>query len=64
MHKKLVGLASALALMTTPALAADTVKVGFIVTLSGPAGIIGKHMRDAFDLGLEHVGGPRQSGDD
>ena len=57
MHKKLVGLASALALMTTPALAADTVKVGFITTLSGPAGIIGKHMKDAFELGLEHVGG-------
>ena len=57
MKKKLVGLASALALFATPSLAADTVKVGFIVTLSGPAGIIGKHMRDAFDLGLEHVGG-------
>lgn len=57
MKKKLVGLVSALALLATPALAADTVKVGFIVTLSGPAGIIGKHMKDAFELGLEHVGG-------
>ncbi len=57
MKKKLVGLVSALALLATPSLAADTVKVGFIVTLSGPAGIIGKHMKDAFELGLEHVGG-------
>ena len=57
MKKKLVGLASALTLLATPTLAADTVKVGFITTLSGPAGIIGKHMRDAFDLGLEHIGG-------
>lgn len=39
-------------LAVTPALAADTVKVGFITTLSGPAGIIDKHMKDASELAI------------
>ncbi|NQV58081.1 MAG: ABC transporter substrate-binding protein, partial [Alphaproteobacteria bacterium] len=51
-----IGLATGLALAATP-VAAETVKVGFITTLSGPAGIIGKPMKNAFELGLEHVGG-------
>jgi branched-chain amino acid transport system substrate-binding protein len=37
--------------------AAETVKVGFITTLSGGAAIIGKPMKNAFELGMEHVGG-------
>jgi branched-chain amino acid transport system substrate-binding protein len=57
MKKALLGLAMALAISATPSLAAETVKIGFITTLSGPAGIIGKHMKDSFELGLEHVGG-------
>jgi len=40
-----------------PALAGDDVKVGFVTTLSGPAGVIGKHMKDAGDLALELLGG-------
>src|SRR3954463_12790386 len=31
-------------------------KIGFITTLSGPAGVIGKHMKDSVDLALEHLG--------
>ncbi|HET7197493.1 MAG TPA: ABC transporter substrate-binding protein [Burkholderiales bacterium] len=31
-------------------------KIGFITTLSGPAGIIGKHMKDSVELALEHLG--------
>ena len=36
--------------------AAETVKIGFISTLSGPAGIIGKHMKDSVELALDHLG--------
>ena len=31
-------------------------KIGFITTLSGPQGIIGKHMRDSVELALDHLG--------
>lgn len=40
-----------------PAMAAEKVKIGFIVTTSGPAGIVGKHMQDGATLALEHLGG-------
>jgi branched-chain amino acid transport system substrate-binding protein len=32
-------------------------KIGFITTMSGPQGIIGKHMRDSVELAIEHLGG-------
>ena len=32
-------------------------KIGLVTTLSGPAGVIGKHMKDAADLALEMLGG-------
>jgi branched-chain amino acid transport system substrate-binding protein len=38
-----------------PALAQQKLKIGFITTLSGPAGIIGKHMRDSVELALDHL---------
>jgi branched-chain amino acid transport system substrate-binding protein len=57
MSKKLIGLASALALLAAPALAADKIKIGFVTTLSTGAGAIGKDMRDAFELGMDHIGG-------
>ena len=37
--------------------AADKIKIGFITTLSGPAGIIGKDMRQSVELAIEHLGG-------
>jgi branched-chain amino acid transport system substrate-binding protein len=40
-----------------PAIGQEKVKIGFITTLSGPQGVIGKHMRDSVDLALEHLGG-------
>jgi branched-chain amino acid transport system substrate-binding protein len=52
----LVGLLAA-AFAAGPAAAADKLKIGFITTLSGPAGIIGKHMKDSVELALEHLGG-------
>lgn len=40
-----------------PVHAADKIKIGFITTLSGPAGIIGKHMKDSVELAMQHLGG-------
>lgn len=54
-----IALAGALAAGLTcalPAAAQQKVKIGFITTLSGPQGIIGKHMRDSVELALDHVG--------
>jgi branched-chain amino acid transport system substrate-binding protein len=39
------------------ALAADTVKVGFLSTLSGPAAGLGVDIRDGFQLAMKHLGG-------
>jgi branched-chain amino acid transport system substrate-binding protein len=51
-------LAAAIALaLASAAHAQQTVKIGFITTLSGPAGVIGKHMKDSVDLALQHLGG-------
>jgi branched-chain amino acid transport system substrate-binding protein len=49
--------AATVLLLGLPAQAADSVKIGFVTTLSGPAGIIGKHMKDAADLSLSMLGG-------
>lgn len=56
MKKHLIAAAAAL-LLALPAHAADNIKIGFVTTLSGPAGIIGKHMKDASDLSLAMLGG-------
>jgi len=37
--------------------AAQTVKIGFIATFSGPAGALGQHLYDGFMLGIEQSGG-------
>ena len=34
-----------------------TVKIGFMTTLSGSAGVIGKQMQNGVNLALEHIGG-------
>jgi branched-chain amino acid transport system substrate-binding protein len=57
MRRILIGLVSVAALMATPSLAAEQVKIGFITTLSGPAGVIGKQMKDAATLALQDLGG-------
>ena len=36
---------------------AQTVKIGFLGTMSGPAGALGQDQYDAFMLGVEHLGG-------
>ncbi|HEX9184824.1 MAG TPA: ABC transporter substrate-binding protein, partial [Burkholderiales bacterium] len=37
--------------------AQQKIKIGFITTLSGPQGVIGKHMKDSVDLAIEMLGG-------
>ena len=50
-------LASVTALaLAQPALAADSIKIGFVTTLSGPTAVIGNDMRNAFELALDHLG--------
>jgi len=58
MKTRAIALASALALLSAPAWAAsDTVKIGFVTTITTPAGVIGKDMVDAVNLAMEHIGG-------
>jgi branched-chain amino acid transport system substrate-binding protein len=54
---QLLAVAAILGLLAMPALADEPVKIGLVTTLSGPAGVIGKHMKDAADLALEMLDG-------
>ncbi|HEX3114633.1 MAG TPA: ABC transporter substrate-binding protein [Bradyrhizobium sp.] len=50
-------LAGAMALaLANPALAGDTIKIGFVSTFSGPTAVIGNDMRNSFELALDHLG--------
>ena len=55
--KKLLMLAAAASMAATSAVAADKVKIGFVTTITTPAGVIGKDMVDAVNLALEDIGG-------
>src|SRR5207344_22933 len=49
--------AAALALaLANPALAGDSIKIGFVSTFSGPTAVIGNDMRNSFELALDHMG--------
>jgi len=50
------GLAAASLAFAPLASAQQKIKIGFITTLSGPAGIIGKHMKDSVELAMDHLG--------
>ncbi|MEZ5650405.1 MAG: ABC transporter substrate-binding protein [Burkholderiaceae bacterium] len=45
------------AFAAAPAFSADSVKIGFVTTLTTPAGAIGQDMKNAADLAIEHLGG-------
>jgi len=47
--------AAALAL-ASPALAGDSIKIGFVSTFSGPTAVIGNDMRNSFEVALDHLG--------
>src|SRR5689334_2952858 len=49
-------LAASAVAFSLPAQAQQKVKIGFITTMSGPQGVIGKHMKDAVELALDHLG--------
>jgi branched-chain amino acid transport system substrate-binding protein len=50
-------LAGAMALaLASPAVAGDTIKIGFVSTFSGPTAVIGNDMRNSFELALDHLG--------
>src|ERR1700722_10984587 len=54
---KLAGLAVLLWAATGPAEAQDKIKIGVIVTLSGPAAVLGQQARDGFALAIKDLGG-------
>ena len=60
MFKKILGLTVAAAVVTavspvvTPAQAKE-IKIGFVTTLTTPAAIIGKQMKMAVELALDHI---------
>jgi len=57
MKKSLIAASAILALAAGPATAQNkTVKIGFVSTFSGPTAVLGNHMRDAFELALDHMG--------
>ena len=57
MIQKLLATALALGISATAALAADTIKIGVITTLTTPAAILGKEQMMGMELALEHLGG-------
>jgi branched-chain amino acid transport system substrate-binding protein len=42
--------------LAQPAFAAETIKIGFVSTFSGPTAVIGNDMRNSFELALDHMG--------
>ena len=56
MRKLSLGLGVMAALAAAPALAQNSVKIGFVSTFSGPTAVIGNDMRNSFELALDHLG--------
>jgi len=54
---KSAGLALLLAITANHALAQEKIKIGVIVTLSGPAAVLGQQARDGFALAVKDLGG-------
>jgi branched-chain amino acid transport system substrate-binding protein len=51
-----LGLAVLLTLVASPLMAQTPVRIGFIGTFSGPTAVLGNHIRDSFELALDHLG--------
>jgi branched-chain amino acid transport system substrate-binding protein len=56
MKSFLMGTAALVALSSAPAVAQQSVKIGFVSTFSGPTAVIGNDMRNSFELALDHLG--------
>ena len=57
MKKTALALAATAALLASPSVGADKVKIGFVTTLTTPAGVIGRDMQDAVNLAMQDIGG-------
>jgi branched-chain amino acid transport system substrate-binding protein len=58
MKMRAIAFASALVVLSAPAWAAEnSVKIGFVTTITTPAGVIGQDMVDAVNLAVDHLGG-------
>jgi len=57
MFKKFLLVASAGLMAIGTAAAAEKVKIGFVTTITTPAGVIGRDMVDAVNLAMEDIGG-------
>src|SRR5919108_6413090 len=51
-----IAVAALVVLAAGPAMAQQSVKIGFISTFSGPTAVIGNDMRNSFELALDHLG--------
>ena len=56
-HLKWAALAILLGCTANPATAQEKIKIGVIVTLSGPAAVLGQQVRDGFALAIKDLGG-------
>ena len=54
--KRILSMALAATMLTTPAMA-ETVKIGFVTTLTTGAAVIGKDMENAVNLAMDHLDG-------
>jgi branched-chain amino acid transport system substrate-binding protein len=54
---KLAGLAVLLSIAAGQAAAQEKLKIGVILTLSGPAAALGQQVRDGFALAVKDLGG-------
>jgi len=54
---KLVGLATLFAISANAAVAQEKLRIGLVLTLSGPAAALGQQVRDGFNLAVKDLGG-------
>ena len=54
---KLAGLATLFAISANAAVAQEKLRIGLVLTLSGPAAALGQQVRDGFNLAVKTLGG-------
>jgi branched-chain amino acid transport system substrate-binding protein len=52
----IAALAVTFVLAAAPAMGQTSIKIGFIATFTGPVAAVGAHMRNGFELALDHLG--------
>ena len=56
MKLRIIFLSIVAALIAIPTASADAVKIGFVTTLTTPAGAMGRDMVEAANIALDHIG--------